>query len=53
MTTRDIEKALTTATSATLQDDGTWKLAGGYDRDQDELTLIVAFEGHVLVVTIF
>ena len=48
----DIVHGLTSATVATEQENGRWKL-GSTDVDGDELTLIVAIEGGVVVVTIF
>jgi hypothetical protein len=50
----DIAAALATATSATFQSDrDTWRIDGGLDLDGDELTVIVAFEDGVVVVTVF
>ncbi|HWU86524.1 MAG TPA: DUF4258 domain-containing protein [Kofleriaceae bacterium] len=49
----DVRVALTSSTSASRQDRGTWRVAGGRDRAGDELTVIVDIEADVIVVTIF
>lgn len=48
----DIRNALITATSATFQTNGRWKLVGR-DLDNEELICVVAIEDDVLVVTLF
>lgn len=51
---RDVEHALLGSTSATEQHDrGSWRLTGGVDFDGDDLTVIVALEADVVVVTLF
>jgi hypothetical protein len=50
----DVQRALTTATSATWQPDHeTWRVGGGVDLDGDELTVVVDVEADVIVVTLF
>jgi len=50
----DIACALTSATTAIHQPDAdTWRLEGGEDLDGDDLTVVVAFEDGVIVVTVF
>ena len=50
----DIESAVSSATSATHDTErGTWKLTGGSDVDGDTLTVCVAVNGEILVVSIF
>lgn len=50
----DIAAALASATSASYQADrDTWRIDGGLDLDGDELTVIVAFEDGVVVVTVY
>jgi hypothetical protein len=48
----DVRHALMTAPHCRDQDSGTWKVEG-IDRSGDELTVIVALEGAVIVVTVF
>ena len=49
-----MEHALLGATSATEQRDrGCWRVQGGVDLDGDDLTVIVALEADVVVVTLF
>ena len=50
---RDVRSALMTATACTLQDNGSWRLDGGLDRDGEELTVIAAIEQGVVVITVF
>lgn len=51
---RDVEHALLGATSATEQRDrGCWRVKGGVDLDGDDLTVVVALEADVVVVTLF
>lgn len=53
-TPADVKRALLTASRATWQPDHqTWKVAGGTDRDGDDLTLAVVVEADVVVVTLF
>lgn len=50
----DIAAALSSARQATYQPDRqTWRIDGGQDLDGDDLTVIVAFEAGVVVVTVF
>jgi len=50
----DLQHALTTATGATWQPDRqTWRVDGGVDLDDDELTVVVDVEADVIVVTLF
>ena len=50
----DVQKALATAEQATHQpSNGRWKIRGGVDLDGDELTLVVVFEGDVVVITVW
>jgi len=49
----DVRRAIATASSAQLQDSGTWRVAGGVDRAGDGLTVVVALKGDVVVVTVF
>lgn len=49
-----MKRALLTATEATKQDDrDNWRVGGGVDTDDDELTVIVVIEADVVVVTLF
>jgi len=51
---RDVENALLDATTATRQSDrDNWRVEGGADLDGDELTVIVALEADVVIVTVF
>ena len=49
----DVREALVTATSCQAQPASRWRVEGGCDCDGDELTLIVAIELAVVVVTLF
>ncbi len=50
----DILSAIATATTAAYQADrDTWKVSGGTDTDGEDLTLAVAIEANLIVVTIF
>ena len=49
----DVRSALITATSARLQERGTWRVDGGRDLEGDDLTAIVDLEADVIVVTLF
>jgi hypothetical protein len=49
---RDIRAALLSATSASPSDER-FVLEGGVDTDGDALTVVVAFEWHTVIVTIF
>jgi hypothetical protein len=50
----DVQNALRTAQRALHQSaNGRFRVEGGTDVDGDELVLIVAFEGNVVVVTVF
>lgn len=49
----DVRAALVSATSALAQDGGGWRVAGGCDREGDDLTVIVDIEADVLVITLF
>jgi len=49
----DIREALRTTSSAREQEEERWRLEGGVDLDGDDLTLIVAFDAGVVVVTAF
>ena len=48
----DVRNALAQATSCAATPDGSWRVEGP-DLDGDSLTLIVALEGGVIVVTVF
>ena len=48
----DVREALVTASKCTADEDEKWKVTG-VDRDGDELTLVVALEDGVVVVTLF
>jgi hypothetical protein len=51
---RDVEHALFGANRATEQPDrGCWRVTGGVDLDGDDLTVVVALEADVVVVTLF
>jgi hypothetical protein len=53
-TTADVRSALLGATTAAHQPErDTWRIAGGSDTDGDDLTVIVAIEADVIVVTVF
>ena len=50
----DVIRALLTALSATWQSNhGTWSVEGGIDRVGDDLTVIVAIEADLIVITVF
>ncbi|MBI5515498.1 MAG: hypothetical protein HY909_17085 [Deltaproteobacteria bacterium] len=50
----DVRSALATATGADPLDDGTrWRVVGGLDRGGDELTVVVAVEFSVVVITVY
>ena len=53
MRRKDIRQALRTATQARLQWGNRWRLDGGRDLDGDDLTLIIAFDRVVVIVTVF
>lgn len=53
VTRRDIGHALRSATAAILQEDGSWRIEGGTDDDGEPLTVVVAFTGRGVVVTVF
>ena len=48
----DLQHALANASSCSAQESGTWR-ADGRDRDGDELTVVVAIEDGLIVVTLF
>ena len=48
----DLRNALVNAGACTEQDDGTWRVKGD-DLDGDELTVVVAIEDGLVVVTLF
>lgn len=48
----DVRCALVSAVACSDQGDGTWRVESA-DEEGDDLTLIVAFEDGVLVVTVF
>jgi len=50
---QEVARALVEATVAVAQDDGTWRVDGGSDLDGEPVTLIVALDRGVLIVTIF
>ena len=50
---QDIHAAAASATSASLQRNGKWKIDGGVDMDGDELTLICVLVDDVFVVTAY
>lgn len=53
-TLRDVVAALVSATAAVHQPDrGTWRVEGGRDRVGDDLTVVVALEADVVVITVF
>ncbi len=52
-TVDDVTNALTTSTTATSQDNGNYRCKGGADLDGDDLTVIVALEADVVVITLF
>ncbi|MFH2007590.1 MAG: DUF4258 domain-containing protein [bacterium] len=49
----DVRQALVSATSCHAQPDERWRIEGGCDGDGDALTVVVTFEGSVVVVTLF
>ena len=50
----DIAKGLATATRATYQaENDRWRVEGGTDLDGDDLTVILAFDEGVIVVTAY
>lgn len=50
----DVQNALKTAKTATHQPaKDRWRIDGGHDLDGDELTIVVALEGDVVIVTVF
>ena len=49
----DIRHALKSCTTASLQDNGRWRMEGGTDLDGDVLTPVCAIEDEVFVVTLF
>ena len=50
----DIQEALRTATTAIHQAGrDRWRIEGGKDLDGDDLTVVVVFEGDVVVITVF
>jgi hypothetical protein len=49
----DVRQALISATSCRAEPAARWKVEGGCDRDGDALTMIITFEGSVVVVTLF
>ena len=54
VTRNDIASGLATATRATYQaDNDRWRIEGGTDLDGDDLTVILAFEAGVIVVTAY
>lgn len=53
VTMRCIARALRCATKAEFQPNSRWKISGGTDIDNDPLTVIVAIQRDVLVVTLF
>jgi hypothetical protein len=52
-TAADATTALSTSTSASLQANGNYRCDGGADLDGDDLTVIVALEADVVVITVF
>lgn len=50
---RDVRSALMTATACTEQQNGSWRIEGGVDRDGDDLTVVAAIEQGVVVITLF
>jgi hypothetical protein len=48
----DVYSALENSTSCKATEDKRWKVVGP-DTDGDELTLVVAIEGDVVVITVF
>jgi hypothetical protein len=54
VTRKDIASGLATATRVSHQaDNDRWRIEGGHDLDGDGLTVIVAFEDGVIVVTAY
>ncbi len=49
----DVRQALVTATDCRAEPAARWRIEGGHDCDGDALTMIVTFEGSVVVVTLF
>ncbi len=49
----DVRKALMTATSSKPEGGDKYKIDGGHDLDGDSLSLVVAIEDKLLVVTLF
>jgi len=49
----DLVKAMVSATLATAESESRWVLTGGVDLDGEGLTVVVAFDGGVIVVTAF
>jgi hypothetical protein len=53
-TFRDVTSAIATATAATFQAErDTWKVTGGTDLDSDDLTVVLAIEDNLIVITVF
>lgn len=52
VTFRDLRHSLVNATSCSLQDNDRWRVATE-DLDGADLTLVVVFEGDVVVITLY
>lgn len=53
-TPEDIRSALLTAVRATYQSDrDNWKVTGGVDTDDDDMTVIVVIEADLIIVTFY
>jgi hypothetical protein len=49
----DIRSALMTAKRATKETPTKFKITGGVDRDGDDLSVVIVFEWHTKIVTVF
>jgi len=52
VTFRDVRHVLTHAAACSPSEKGRWKVTG-LDLDQDELTVVVAIQSGLLVITVF
>jgi len=53
VTVRDLLAAIISATTARHEDEHKYRVEGGIDEDGDPLTIVVAIEADLLVITIF
>lgn len=49
----DVKRAISTATGAELQPNGSWRLLGGKDTDGDDLVLAIRVDDGLELVTLF